>query len=123
MEAVLDANFILSCVRDKIDFISELESMGFKVVVPREVMQELKDIRERKGESREDRISIDIAFELIEKRKVKKMTMGAGQVDHKLIELGNRGAYIATLDRVIKRSVPNRLVIDSAKKAIMIERD
>ena len=45
MEAVLDTNFIVSCVKKKIDFISELENLGFKIVLPKEIFQELKDLR------------------------------------------------------------------------------
>lgn len=123
MEAILDTNFIISCVRDKIDFISQLKENGFRIIVPREVLQELKDIKERSGESRDDRTAIAVALEIIEKSKIRKVGIGDGKVDHELIKRGVNGAYIATLDKEIKRRVPNRIVIDSAKKAIMVERD
>ena len=31
MEVILDTNFIVSCVRRKIDFLNELENLGFKI--------------------------------------------------------------------------------------------
>jgi len=123
MEAILDTSFIISCTRDRIDFILQLEMLGFNIVVPREVMQELRDIKERKGESRADRIAIDIALEMIQKKKLREVGFGGGKVDYELVKLGKKGAYIATLDREIKRKVPNRIVIDSAKKRIVVERD
>ena len=98
MEVILDANFIISCVRRKIDFISQLEAQGFKILVPKEVFEEMKDLRLKSGMSHEDRIAIDVAFELIEKRKVKKMSLGGGKVDDMLIKKGHEGFYIATLD-------------------------
>ena len=123
MEVILDTNFIISCILKKIDFLFELEGKGFKVLVPREVIQEMKDLRMRGGQSREERAAIDIAFEIFEKKKVKGMSLGGGKVDDGLIKIGKAGAYIATLDNVIKRNVPNRIVILSSKNGIGIERD
>lgn len=123
MEVLLDTSFIISCMLARIDFISELEAFGFKIVVPREVIQELKDLRFRKGQSHEERASINAALEMIEKRKLKKVGFGEKKVDEMLIQKGKEGIYIATLDREIKRKVPNRVVILTAKKGIGIERD
>ena len=66
MEVILDSSFIISCIRERIDFLSQLEEQGFTVKVPREVMQEMKDLRKRNGVSHEDRQAIDVAFEIIE---------------------------------------------------------
>lgn len=120
MEAVLDSSFIISCIKKNIDFLSQLEEQGFRVILPREVFQELKDLRLKIGH--EDRVAIDLAFSLFENRKVKKSTLGHDSVDKGLINKGNKGAYIATLDAAIKRSVPNRVVINSAKNSISVER-
>jgi len=119
----LDANFIISCMRRKIDFFNELLGMGFKIVVPRNVLQELKDIRNRAGSSHDDRMAIDMAFEIIEKNRIKKIGLGSGKVDESLIKIGKEGAYIATLDREIKRKVPNRIVIKDSENRLVIERD
>jgi len=126
MKVLLDTNFVISCIRKNIDFISQLESLGFNVVLPLEVLQELKDLRKNPGENRADRAAIDIAFELFEKRKVKKMSLGSlkskQKLDEKLIHKGKDGYYIATLDNEIKRSVPNKIIILNAKNEVGIER-
>ena len=122
MEAILDSSFIISCVRKRIDFLEELKNMGFTAVVPREVFQEIKDLRSRNKSSREDRTAIDIAMEMIEKGKVKKVGLGEMRVDDALIKKGKEGIYIATLDRAIKRAVPNKIVILDAKNSLGIER-
>ena len=127
MKVLLDTNFIISCIRKKIDFISQLEGQGFSVVVPIEVMHELKDLKKSIKESHPDRMAIDVAFELFEKRKVKKMSLGGTairktHIDAALISKGKDGYYIATLDNEIKRSVPNKVVILNAKNEVGVER-
>lgn len=120
MEVVLDTNFIVSCVKHKIDFVSELEGMGFKVLLPKEVFEEIKDLRLNSDHS--TKVAAEVALELLRKRKVKSMTLGDRQVDEGLIEFGKRGAYIATLDGVIKRQVPNKIVISEAGNNLVVER-
>ncbi len=120
MEVLLDSNFIISCIKRKIDFVSQLEEKGFKVKVPKEVLQELKDLRLKV--THDERTAIDVAFELVNARKVKKTTLGSGTIDRKLIDKGKQGIYIGSLDNEIKRSVPNRVVINSAANRVEIER-
>ena len=120
MEAILDTNFIISCVKKKIHFIDELETLGFGVVLPREVVEELKDLR--RSVSHNDRIAIDIALEQFTTNKIKKMKLGGRSVDEGLIAKGKQGAYIATLDAAIKRAVPYRITISAAQNTLQIER-
>ena len=121
MEVLLDTNFIISCILKKIDFISQLENKGFKIVVPREVLQELKDLKFNGRTSGNERTAIDVALDVLYSKKVKKTTIGEGKVDDLLIKKGKQGVYIATLDAGIKRQVPNRIVIFNAKKEVGIE--
>ena len=122
----MDTSFVISCIRKKIDFISQLENIGFKVVLPREVLQELKDLRENPKESRLDRDAVDVAFQMFEAKKVKKVSLGRRmekkRVDEALINKGKEGYYIATLDNEIKRAVPNKIIIFNATKSVGVER-
>lgn len=122
MDVFLDSSFIVSCVMKRIDFIEELRGMGFRVLVPREVLDELKDLRLKDKTSRRERESIDIAFKMLEEFAVKKKTIGGRNVDDALVSKGAEGFYIATLDRGIKVRVSNLVVIDSARKGLKIER-
>ncbi len=122
MEALLDTNFIMSCIVKKIDFLSQLEEKGFKVVVPREVLQEFKDLKKESKISHEERTAIDIALQMLSSKDIKKITIGQGKVDDLLIKKGQEGVYIATLDNGIKRKVPNKIVIFSSKKEVGVER-
>lgn len=123
MEVLIDTNFIISCLLKKIDFLEELRTMGFKPVVPREVLEEMKDLKRNSKTSHEERIAINLALQLFEDKKIKKMKLGKKKVDDGLIEKGRAGIYIATLDNGIKRNIPNKIVILSAQKKLGIERD
>ena len=68
MEVILDSSFILSCMKRNIDFVAELAAMGFRIAVPREVMQELKDFKTKKT-SRETRMIADLALEILNSKK------------------------------------------------------
>src|SRR3989344_1707672 len=114
MEVILDTNFVISCVKRRIDFLGELEEMGFKVKIPREVLQEMKDLK-KGNTSHEERTAIDIVFRMFEEKDVKKIKIGGRGVDYGLVKKGSDGTYIATLDREIKHKIANRVVIDSAK--------
>ena len=120
MDVILDTNFIVSCVRKKIDFFSHLEETGFKVIVPKEVVDELKDLRHKV--KHDDEGAVKLALEMLNGKNVNKIKLGQGKVDDKLIDLGKRGAYIATLDAYIKRSIPNSVIIDSRKNGILVEK-
>ncbi|MCU0642034.1 MAG: hypothetical protein MUF61_00435 [archaeon] len=120
MEVILDTNFIVSCIKKKIDFLTELESMGFKVLLPKEIVEEVKDLR--LNSDRNTKVAVEVALDLFRKRKIKGMTLGNKPVDEGLIEFGKKGAYIATLDTAIKRIIPNKIVISDAGNKLEAER-
>jgi len=123
MEVILDTNFIVACVRDRIDFIDQLKELGFKITVPREVSQELKDIRDGGRVRRDGKAVIETALEIVNSKDVKNIRIGGKSVDAGLIAKGKEGVYIGTLDKEIKRNVPNRVVVLKAKKRVSVERD
>ena len=120
METILDSNFVIACVRNNIEFIEQLKLEGFRVIIPKEVLEEMKDLRQKV--SRDERLAIDIGMDIISKSKIEKMKLPKGKVDEGLIQLGKKGAYIATLDKTIRSIVPNKIGISQAKNSILIER-
>lgn len=120
MDALLDTNFIIACLKRNIPFLDLLEAEGFTPRLPHEVYQELKDIRATATLS--DRVALDLALALFEKRKVHKMTLGHHIVDEGLIAQGKKGTYIATLDAGIRRVVPHSIGIANARNALDITR-
>ena len=119
MEVLLDSNFIISCILKRIDFLEQLSEQGFKVVVPKEVMQELKDLKRENKTSRKERDAIKIAAGML--AVVKRKAAVGRFVDDGLIKRGLERIYIATLDKAIKRKVPNRVVIFSAQNKVGVE--
>jgi len=123
MEVILDTNFIISCMLKRIDFMEQLGNLGFVVKIPKEVIEELKDLKnDNKKTSRKEREIINVALSWLEEKKVKKIKLG-GKVDLKLIERGKEGIYIATLDNGIKREIPNKVVINNAAGRVEVARD
>ncbi len=110
--AVLDTNFILSCIRKKIDFFEEIQLMGFKILIPMQVIREIKKFAESKPEAR-------LALTLINKNDFDEIDLKLKNADNGIVNLAekNRDYVIATLDREIKSRVKNpKLVIRGNKK-------
>ncbi len=117
MEVILDTGFIMNCLRKRLDFLTQLEDSGFKIQVPREVLQELKDIRFESIASRLDRDLIASALEMLNKKKVKHTTMGQIRKDHWLLKKAAEGYYIATTNSLIKNRIPYRIeIVESSHK-------
>lgn len=121
MKVLLDSNFVICCIVKKIDFIEQLAGMGFEVFLPKEVYEELKDLRFRVNPT--ERKAIDVAMELFAKRKLKKIDLSNCPVDEGLIKKGKLGYYIATLDNGIRRQIPNRIIISSSTNCVEVERE
>jgi len=114
MEVLLDSSFILSCIRKRIDFLPELEGMGFKPVMPREVFQELRDLRRRSKP--DEKTVIDVALEMFEKKRLKKTSLGdAKTVDSGLIEKGKEEAEFI-IEEAKKDALRLRSIIEGEAK-------
>ncbi|HVY01506.1 MAG TPA: hypothetical protein VHA12_01950 [Candidatus Nanoarchaeia archaeon] len=120
MEVLLDGSFMIHAIKNKIDFLDQLSELGFTPKVPREVIQELRDLYE--SSRFENRAALSALLELIEKRKVKKVGFGPGKVDEAFIKMGKQGIYIATMDSGIRRLVPNKIILSVANKKISVDR-
>ena len=124
MQVIIDKGFILHCMRKRIDFLSLLESKGFKIRIPREVYQELKDVKLDNRESREDKSMVKDFIDLIMDRKsIKKMSMGSIQIKDFLIMRGNEGYYIASTDSQVLRKVPRKVIINESSGSITLQED
>jgi rRNA-processing protein FCF1 len=109
-QVILDTNFILSCIRKKIDFFEEIKFMGLEIIIPKEVIKEIEKFRQ-KPES-------EVALKLIKKNNYNEIELGKGHVDKKIINYAKNSSEIivATLDREIKNKVNNRKLIIRGKR-------
>jgi len=70
MKIILDTNFLIYCAKNKLDYreeIAKLINEGFDLVVPKQVMSELKMLRDDKWKkvSGKDKTAADLALKLL----------------------------------------------------------
>jgi len=119
---LLDTNFILSCVAQKIEFFEQIQSMGHKIIIPEEVIKEIVSISNSKKAVR-FRNAAKLSLMILENEEFIKIRLGTKDVDKGIKELAEQDdkLIIATLDRAIKKSNKNKnLVIRNKKKLEII---
>jgi len=117
MELILDTSFILTCLKEGIDFL-EAEEFG-SLVLPLQVIEEIDKVKEKPGKEGE---LADLALDIIEKNKNKFKIVDLGK---KFADAGikryvkGKKVVVATIDRELKRELRGRvsfLVIRARKK-------
>ena len=120
-KVILDTSFILTAARQKIDFFYELETTGFKILIPEGVLKEIETISKsnRKGEVVGN---AKLAMKIVKKGKYEKIKLSGKDVDKSIIKLAreNSDLIVATLDREIKNKVKNSKLVIRQKKRIEI---
>ena len=108
--ALLDTNFILTCIKQKIDFFEELKFMGFEVIIPDKVIDELKKLKQTS------------ALKLLEKNKFKEIILAEKNTDNSIINYANKNPEIlvATLDKELNNKLKNRKIIIRVKKKLEV---
>ena len=112
-QILLDASFILSAIRNKIDMFEELQE--YKILIPEQVLQELEGLANSKSEAK-------LAIKVLSKNKFQKIDLKTKNTDAgiKSFAKNNPETIIATLDREIKKSIKNQKALIRAKKKIEI---
>ena len=108
--ALLDTNFILICIKQKIDFFEELEFMGFEILIPDKVIDELKKLKQTS------------ALKLLEKNNFREIILAGKNVDNSIINYAKKNPeiIIATLDKELSNKLKNRKIIIRGKKKLEI---
>jgi rRNA-processing protein FCF1 len=114
-EVLLDTNFILTCVRQKIDFFEDIFLMGINIIIPEQVVKEIEKFEKKKSEAK-------IALVLIKDDDVEYVNLGKGKVDDLIIEYARKNpeVIIATLDKGIHRKIKNKKMIIRNRKKLEI---
>ena len=121
MEVILDTSFIMSCLKEKIDFL-EAESYG-KLVLPIQVLEELDTLQEKLGKDKEQaKLAMDIIESNKDKFKVvdlKKKYVDSGIKDY----AKGKEVIVASLDKELKNSLKGKakiLTIRARKKLELV---
>jgi len=124
MEILLDTNFILTSVKQKVDFFSLAnEQFDEKItwIVPFEVIEELKRLSNRKGERDIDKISAQIGLEMIKVISPQIVSIKNKNVDEGIRNyVVGKDIVLATMDKELKEKVKNKILTICDVKSIKL---
>ena len=108
MSVILDTNFILTCVKQRIDIFSQLRDLvGDKILVPAGVIAELSRLGKDKKLKISEREAADLALQLLDGEKIILLDL-TGKVDDSIVKyVLKHDCYVASLDRGIKARLKN----------------
>jgi len=120
-EVIIDTNFILACIRQKIDFFEDLKFMALEVKIPDRVIEELERLKE-KHDRRETRLEAEFALRLLKENDFKIIKLRQKFADRAIMfyARNNPEAIIATLDREIKDKTRNQKVVIKDRKKLEV---
>ena len=126
MKILLDTNFILTCVKQKIDFDSlanELFDEPIEWIVPQDVLNELGCLKDRKGIKTKDKNAAELGFDILQKiqSKIIELPGKNPNVDIKIVNyLIDKKIILATLDKNLKSRINNKILTIRNKKSLEI---
>lgn len=120
-KAVLDTNFILTCVKQKITLFDDIRTMGYSIVIPEEVLNEIKRL-EKSGKKLHVRDNAKLTLKIIERNEFERMELGDNNVDRGLINLAkeDKDVIVATIDKDLKYKIDRPVLIVRGKKKIEV---
>jgi len=123
MKIILDTNFLIYCAKEKLDYIEEISNLvneGYELVVPLQVIEELERLKIKTKKGKDKRAS-DLALQVLEKNKIKKVKVEGETVDQGIINLSNENKknIVATLDREM-RGILGRVILVNRGKKLML---
>lgn len=123
MLVILDSNFLIYCAKEKLDYVEEIRNFlneNYELVAPLQVIEELKKLREkaRKGKDKE---AADLALQLLERNKIKKVKVKGEDVDSGIIKLSKEDSknIVCTLDREMRHILGRVILINKGKKLML----
>lgn len=109
-QVILDTSFILTCVRQKIDFFERILHEGMQAVIPLQTLTELKGL------------GAGTALKIIETNDFETINVPGKDADTAILNIAkkNPSAVIATLDEGLKKKIKNPKMIIRGKKKLEI---
>jgi rRNA-processing protein FCF1 len=111
-KVLLDTNFILSCIEKKIDFAEFFELQGFRIVLPEQVIQEIKTLLDKKKPSKSKSFA-EVALKLIKKLDYEPLLLEGSYVDSGIYiySVENPFIFVATLDKELQKKLKCKKMI------------
>jgi rRNA-processing protein FCF1 len=124
IKIILDTNFLVYCAENKIDYKEGIENLvneGIELVVPFQVIDELKDLAENSSKF-SDKQAARLALKLLEHNKVRELVVRGVHADEAILNiLKKEKAIVATIDYQLRKKVgmKNRaIVIEGMRKIV-----
>jgi len=120
MKVLLDTNFIMTCVKQKIDFLDRLEFLGFGIIVPKQVIGELNKVYANKNKRLKDRELAEVSLKVLDANENRFICLDLGKkhVDKLIVKYAKEHPklIVATLDSELKKKLKNsKMVIRNMK--------
>ncbi len=110
-KVILDTSFIITCVKQKIDFFEILQMKGMEIIIPEQVIDELMGL------------GAQLALNILEKNKFRLVKISGKDGDNAIVNFAkeNPETIVATLDAGLKKRVKNpKMVIRGTKRIEII---
>lgn len=116
MDILLDTNFILTCTKKKIDFekiANEIIDKKISWIVPHQVLDELGNIKDKKGIKKIDKKAAKLSFEILQTLNPKIIELEKNpNIDIAIVNhIIDKPIALATLDKKLKQRVPNNKIL------------
>lgn len=126
MEILLDTNFILTCVLQKIDFVELSEEMfneKLNWILPKQVINELKKIEKDLKQKRKFREGAKLSLEILETMNLKIVDLNKNpNIDIAIKDyISDKPIVLATNDKGLKKRVKNRILSIRGTKSLILE--
>lgn len=126
MEILLDTNFILTCVLQKIDFVELSEEMfneKLNWILPKQVISELKKIEKELKQKRKFREGAKLSLEILETMNLKIVDLNKNpNIDIAIKDyIFDKPIVLATNDKGLKKRVKNRILSIRGTKSLILE--
>ena len=122
MKILLDTNFVITCTKNKLDFPSlanEIIDEKIEWIVPQDVLNELGNLKDRKGTKEKDKAAAELAFDILQniKPKIVELEGKNPNVDIKIVNyILDKDIVLATMDKDLKSRVNNKVLTVRGKK-------
>ena len=116
MKILLDTNFILTCVKQKIDFsvfANEIIDQKIEWLIPQDILNELGSLKDRIGMKTKDKEAAELSFQIIQNLnpKIIKFPGKNPNIDIKIINyIADKDIVLATLDKNLKSRTKNKIL-------------
>ena len=124
MKILLDTNFIITCAKQKIYFPSianEIIDQEIEWIVPQDVLNELGNLKDKKGSKVADKNAARLGFEILQNIRPALIELPGKNpnIDIKIVNyIIDKDIILATLDKGLKGRIDNKILTIRGKKGL-----